>query len=377
MIDGASYRQQFPALAHKTYLNFGGQGPLSQVVVQAIQKAYEYEQKEGPFCTTVNNWVQAQAKGVRETLATTLQTTPDRICLTESTTLGMNIPLWGLNWQAGDQILLSDAEHPGVLAILESLQARFQVETVLLPLMHAPDPVATIAAALTDRTRMVVISHVLWNTGRVLPLRPIADCCHQRGVLLHVDAAQSVGVLPLDMQAEGVDFYAFTGHKWLCGPAGVGALYISAQAHPHLLPTYVGWRSLACAGEARQFEVATTAWSLLVGWQTALDIHNQWGSPQQRYQQQLALSRLLTQSLRQLPQVTILSPDPPQSGLVSFTVAGQDPVGMEAQLAQRNILLRSLGDPYCLRASVHYFTTEAEIAHLTQTIADLIEESKP
>lgn len=366
-----SFRAEFPALANKVYLNFGGQGPLARSTSQAIAAAYAYEQQEGPFCKTVNSWITDQIAQLRHTLATYLGTTPDRIALTESTTSGMNIPLWGLDWHPGDQILYTDAEHPGVRAIAQAIAQRFGVELIRVPLMYSPDPVATLQEFITPHSRMVVISHVLWNTGRVLPLRELAHCCHSHGLVLHVDAAQSAGVLPLDLPGSGVDFYAFTGHKWLCGPAGVGALYISETAQERLRPTYVGFRSLKGKGKAAEYEVSTVAWPLFIGWKTAIELHDQQGPVQERHQRQLQKSRSLWERLGQIPGVTCLNPDPPGSGLVGFTIEGQEPGSVESALAEQKILIRSMSEPACLRASVHYLTTEQELDRVVEAIQEI------
>lgn len=367
-----SFRSQFPALSNKVYLNFGGQGPLAQATSMTILEAYAQEQRLGPFCKTVSAWIAEQILHLRQTLAAYLNTTPDRITLTDSTTSGMNIPLWGLEWQTGDQLLYSDAEHPGVRAIAHAIAHRFGAELVPVPLTYSQDPVATLRAYITPRSRVLVISHVLWNTGRALPMGDLADCCHDHGVLLHVDAAQSAGVLPLDLPNSGVDFYAFTGHKWLCGPAGVGALYISEQAQEQLQPTYVGWRSLKSKGSAAEYEIATVPWPLFMGWKTALEVHDQFATVQNRYARQLELSHFLWRRLQEIPGITCLNPHPPDSGLVGFQVAGHDPARLEAELEDRQVLIRSMSEPSCLRASIHYFTTEQELERALAAITSLI-----
>ncbi|NJK63201.1 MAG: aminotransferase class V-fold PLP-dependent enzyme [Synechococcaceae cyanobacterium SM2_3_1] len=364
------YRRQFPALADKTYLNFGGHGPLSQTTLAAIQNAYAFEQRQGPFSATVNTWIQENLLQLRTHLAQMLHTTWDRICLTENTTAGMNIPLWGLDWQPGDQILLSDAEHPGVIAILQVLAKRMGVEPVTLPLMNNPDPVTTLEEAITPRSRMLLISHVFWNTGRIQPLKALTEVCHTHDLLIHVDAAQSAGVLPLDLPALGVDFYAFTGHKWLCGPAGTGVLYMSERGQSRLLPTFVGWRALGHE-DAAAFEVATSAWALLVGLRAALQDHEQLGSIEERYQRQVSLALSLWSQIQDLPGLQCLRSDPPDTGLVSFTLDHYTPAQLESTLAQEQILIRSLPHPPSVRASIHYLSCETEVETLVQSLARL------
>ena len=157
--------------------------------------------------------------------------------MTENVTVGCNIAFWGIDWQPGDRILLSDCEHPGVIASIQEICRRFQVSVDLFPLLatlNTGDPVAIIASRLQPQTRLVVFSHVLWNTGQVVPVAEIAAAIRQypsaRPIQILIDAAQSVGLLPLKLDELGIDFYAFTGHKWWCGPEGVGGLYVHPAA---------------------------------------------------------------------------------------------------------------------------------------------------
>ena len=378
-------RQQFPALANKTYFNFGGQGTMPARALQAIQQAHEYMQQAGPFSGAVNQWVTREGQQTRALLAAELGVPASTISLTEDVSVGCNIAIWGIDWQAGDHLLLSDCEHPGIVAAVAEVARRFGVEVStcgLLETLNQGDPAAVIAAHLRPSTRLVIISHILWNTGQVLPLEKIMQVCHSRPtpVRVLVDAAQSVGMLPLDLDALDIDFYAFTGHKWLCGPAGIGGLYVSESARESLSPTFIGWRSVTKDGagnptgwqpDGSRYEVATSDFALYGGLRAALETHQQWGNAEVRYQKILALSQQLWQQLNDLPNVTCLRTAPPESGLVSFQVGDRQPATHDLiakRLEQQSVLIRTILDPTCLRACVHYFTTEAEINHLVEAI---------
>lgn len=379
------YRQQFPALLHKTYFNYGGQGPLPSVALAAMQQAHMTFQEMGPFSSAANTWITEEARLTREAIGTALQVSPDTIVLTENVSMGCNIALWGIDWQPGDHILMSDCEHQGIIAQVQAVQRRFGVHVSTCPILetlNGGDPVAIVASHLQPNTRLVVLSHILWNTGQVLPLGDIVAACHHypaaHPVQVLVDAAQSVGVLPLNLDELEVDFYAFTGHKWWCGPAGLGGLYIRPAAMPSLLPVFVGWRSVMTdeSGQpvgwkpgAYRFEVATSDYPLYAGLRAALQVHDQWATLNQRYQQIQALSHRLWQQLRELPHVTCLRTTPPEAGLVSFQLAGRfHERGVQA-LEAEGILVRTIRHPNCIRACVHYLTSEAEIERLVTTIA--------
>ena len=379
------YRQQFPALANKAYFNYGGQGPLPNVALQAIHDAYHFLQQRGPFSLITNDWLAQAAHQTRQAIAAELAVATETITLTENVSMGCNIVLWGLDWQAGDRVLLSDCEHYGIIAAVQELQRRFNLEVSTCPLSTCTTPgefAATITQHLQPRTRLVVLSHILWNTGQVLPLAEIARACHTYSaghypVSLLIDAAQSVGVLPLDLTQLEVDFYAFTGHKWWCGPAGVGGFYVRPERLSILHPTFVGWRNvvLDSAGQPKawkrdgqRFEIATSAYPTYKGLQAAIALHPQWGNPQKRYQRIQALSHRLWQQLQEISGVHCLRATPPDSGLVSFQVANKSHQTFVQFLEKRNIQLRKLPDPDCVRACVHYFTLETEIEQLVEAV---------
>jgi hypothetical protein len=190
-----------------------------------------------------------------------------------------------LQWQAGDGLLISDCEHPGVVAACQELARREGLTISVLPVLalgcqssaEGLDQAVLDALdqSLTPRTRMVVLSHLLWNTGAVMPIPRVAERlqAHGRQPWLLVDAAQSMGSLAVAEAAAAADTYAFTGHKWLCGPEGLGGVALSERLLDQAQPTLIGWRSLrhegsagsAWHGDARRFEVATSCVPLLAG----------------------------------------------------------------------------------------------------------------
>jgi L-cysteine/cystine lyase len=381
------YRQQFPALANKAYFNYGGQGPMPQASLDAILAAYERIQSQGPFGLKTSELVGRESNLTRQAIGSELGVTADTIALTENVTAGCNIALWGLNWQPGDRILLSDCEHPGVIASIKEICRRFQVIVDVFPLMatlNAGDPVEIITTHLQPRTRLVVLSHVLWNTGQVLPLAEIAAGIHQysqatQPIRILVDAAQSVGLLPLNLAELGIDFYAFTGHKWWCGPEGVGGLYIHPDAFASLDPTFIGWRSLdygrsglPLVNDARRYEVATSAYPLYAGLRAAIETHQSWGSAEERANKIVSLATYLWENLHRVAGIKCLTQTAPQSGLVSFQVVAGSHARVVKDLEDRHFYLRTIVDPDCIRACTHYFTSTAEIDELIKCLSQLI-----
>ena len=378
-------RQQFLGLANKTYFNFGGQGTMPQASLEAIMNTHQYIQKVGPFSGQVNSWLQAKTASVRKAIAQELKTTSDRITLTENVTAGCNIALWGFDWQPGDSILMSDCEHPGIIATVNEIARRFAVNVEICPILdtlNQGNPVEIIKQHLSPQTRLLVISHLLWNTGQVLPLKDIVSLCHNyfqdSKIRVLADAAQSVGCLDLDLPDSGVDYYAFTGHKWLCGPAGVGGLYISESAFAELHPTFIGWRSIdldevgnpaGWKNNGQKYEVATSAYPEYQGLEAAITVHQQWGDSHQRYQRIRQLSQYLWFALSQLEGVECLKTSPPEAGLVSFQIPDRNQLDIVNKLEQKGFFLRTIANPSCIRACVHYMSLTQEIDSLVAAIS--------
>ncbi|MEI7664677.1 MAG: aminotransferase class V-fold PLP-dependent enzyme [Synechococcaceae cyanobacterium ELA263] len=379
-----------PALANKTYFNYGGQGPLPDASRAAINAAWTTIQELGPFTSDVWPFVARTTDSLRQRLAGWFGVSPGRVAFSENVTAGCLLPLWGLPWQAGDQLLISDAEHPGVVAGCRELARREQLELAVLPVMQlrgtteaaAAGTLAALEVALTPRTRLVVLSHLLWNTGQLMPIAAVAERlqAHPRQPWLLVDAAQSLGAIPVAEAAAAADIYACTGHKWCCGPEGLGAVALSERLLADSRPTLIGWRSLSnetAAGsafhhDARRFEVATSCLPLFAGLDTSLQLLEAEGDAQVRLLRIRERSQQLWQGLQRIEGVQTLLEQPPPAGLVSFVLGTEAQGTMAAataaewvqRLGAQSIWLRSLADPICLRACTHLTTTAAELEQL-------------
>ncbi|MFM2157609.1 MAG: hypothetical protein RLZZ124_83, partial [Cyanobacteriota bacterium] len=198
------------ALANKAYFNYGGQGPLPTPSLEAIIASWRTIQELGPFSAAVWPFVEAETQRLRSALAGLCGVPPHRLALTENVTSGCVLPLWGLPWQPGDELLISDCEHPGVVAACRELARRGGLTIRSLPVLAlcgtTPQVdldravLAALESRLSSATRLVVLSHLLWNTGAVMPITAVAQRlrAHARQPWLLVDAAQSMGSIPVE-----------------------------------------------------------------------------------------------------------------------------------------------------------------------------------
>lgn len=384
-------REQLPAVKHQVYLNTGTCGPLPRAAVDAMSDVITGELERGRIEPGRFYRVDQMLKGARAQIARIIGARDDQIVLTNRTTDGLNIVLWGMRWQPGDEILTTTHEHAGLLVPLAALRQRYGVEIRYLPLEDfSPSAIINrFQAAMSHRTRLLALSHVLWTNGAVMPLTELVRIAHDAGARVLIDGAQSAGAIPVDVAASAVDFYALPGQKWLCGPEGTGALYISDDALATVDPVYSGYVTataydhksptfMAQPGAAR-FEVgipfppavsglkASVEWLLdEVGLQPAMERINR-------------LAGRLRQRLRDVPQVEVLTPEPVPgatgSGLVSFNIAGHDPVTVAKDLARRGFVGRHLPEQYpAVRMSVGFYNTEEELDALVENIASIAEK---
>ncbi|MBE9031333.1 aminotransferase class V-fold PLP-dependent enzyme [filamentous cyanobacterium LEGE 11480] len=376
-------RQQFPYLDRYTYFNYGGQGSMPARALEAMYQAQLKMQEISPFSYAANDWMNQATAALRSLMADELGAHTDSISIVENTTIGCNIAMWGLDWHQDDRILITDCEHQGIIGTAQELQHRFAIDIDICPMLetvNGGDPVSVIRDAIQPNTRMLVISHILWNTGQVLPLPEIIELCRAHNILVMVDAAQSVGVLPLNLTELGADFYAFTGHKWWCGPAGIGGLYVRPEVRERLRPTFIGWRSVITNAQGQptrfqpnseRYEVATSAVPLYAGLEAALNIHRSFGSGVERYKLICAQATNLWEQLKRLEPITCVRPTTPDSGLVAFQLASGQHKQLVQRLEHQGIYVRLLLNPNCVRACTHYLTTDAEIQHLVEAIDQL------
>ena len=245
----SNLRADMPALANKVYFNYGGQGPLPEASLNAMVRAWRCIQELGPFSGEVFPYREQLISDLREALASLCSVPAERLACTENVTSGCILPLWGLPWQRGDHVLVGDCEHPGVVAACRELARRQGLELSTFPVQDCYEPAAALQrleAALQPNTRLVVMSHVLWNTGAVMPVAAVGEAlkAHPQQPWLLVDGAQSAGCVPLAAAVQAADVYAFTGHKWAVWsgrawgcccvgtPAGGGSTHDHGVARP-------------------------------------------------------------------------------------------------------------------------------------------------
>jgi L-cysteine/cystine lyase len=380
-------RAEFPVFERLAYLNTGTAGPLARRTAQAIAAHAEQQLLEGRSNMKA---FMTQYFPLREDLhvrmGKMIGADPDEIALTHHTSEGMNLATMALNWQPGDEIITTRQEHEGALLPIYNVARRYGVVPRIVDLgADDESAVAAIRAALTRRTRLISVSHVLWKTGGIAPLKEIARLAHEADALVAVDGAQSGGAIPVDVHDLGVDLYSIPGQKWLCGPEGIGALYVRRDQVSALSPTFLGFFAVRDfqaydlsgyyipAPGARRFEGGTVYWPALFGMAESLrffqdDVGLPW-----LHQQAAATTKRAREILSEVPGLRIHSPEK-QGTLTAFTVDNLPIQETVMALAEQGVVIRSVHDPDFFRVSTGFYNDESDLIRLRDGLIGLLKK---
>jgi L-cysteine/cystine lyase len=342
-------RARFPVLKSRAYLNAGSVGPLSMRTVEAIDgvEALALERGRGAMSTFEG----AMAVGIRlrEAVAALIHVPAEKVILTTSTTVGCNIVVTGLRLQPDDEVVTTNAEHPGLMAPLAASGAKVRQARVLG--RPAAEALQAVLEEVTPRTRLIALSHVLWLNGHVLPL---ADIKRETGLPLLVDGAQSVGAIAVD--ASVADWYTVSGQKWLCGPETTGALFVAD--HEKLRPQMQAYAA-TMAKDASRLVVTHLAASMVAGLLAAVEDLPDWGVGR--------AAEMVERCRRALVDAGVeVRTEAGQGTLLSFRIPG-DPAEIVKRAEADGVVIRNLPDGW-LRASVGWWNDETDIARLVASV---------
>ena len=231
-MDWAAVRREFPALDHWTYLDTATFGQLPRRATEAV--ARHFARRDELACSDFLAWFD-DADRLRAKIAKLIGGSPSDIAFVPNVSTALGLLLAGLDWQSGDQVVTLQHEFPNNLYAPGMLE-RFGVEMIACAWERFHETV-------NEKTRLVVLSAVNYNTGFAPPLEELADFLHSRGILLYIDGTQSVGALRFDVGRIQPDMLAVHGYKWLLSPNGAAFFYIAPQLREQLQPNVVGWRS--------------------------------------------------------------------------------------------------------------------------------------
>jgi len=383
-----SLRGQIPALKNKIYFNYGGQGPLPKPSLEAIIKSWEIIQDIGPFTNNVWSYISSEINSTKLLLSQILGVNKKNIALSENISTGIVLPLWGIKFKEGDELLISDCEHPGIVAACRELCKRNELKLIILPLqkikvLNDQNFISETLKYLNKNTRVIIISHILWNFGFKIPLKKLRKEINRldNNPYLIVDGAQSFGHIDVNLDVSDSDIYAVTSHKWACGPEGLGAFFVSDKFIHETNPTIIGWKSLKreqgiyelfnnlYQEDARKFEIATSCTPLLSGFRKSLSLLEIDKFSEKRQESIIRMSNKLWLDLKGIKSVDLILNSPLCNGIVSFDIKNLiDKNRFIKELGEKNIWIRVVEDPKWFRVCIHQMTTNNDINLLVDQI---------
>ncbi len=371
-MDLAAIRAELNVTRRMAYFQTGSLGPAPRAAVRAAQQDLERLNDHGPAYLPALKPLVERVEAARAALAGWLGCSPDELGFTQNTSQSIAVVGRALNWRPGDQVIISDLEHPANVLPWQVLGEQAGVELITVP--FGPGLAQRVAAAITPRTRLISLCQVSPRTGAVLPVQPICALAASRGVATLVDGAQAVGVMPVDLRALGCDYYVGSGHKWLLGLPGVGYLYVRRERLPEFRPHGLG----AGAGEyvdgrvrwhepARKIEGGTVDMAVQAALNESLAFVAAIGSEFIR-QRVRTLAARLREELQRVPGVEVLTPPGPagDAGITTFRLVIARHEALIDYLSESHQVLVKLTVPTrdSIRVSTHFFNTEDEIGRL-------------
>ena len=371
-------RGRMPGLKHGVYLNTAGIGQSPVCVNEAVVEGYQ-QLRDGSVSTS--DWYDAMTEAQDELparIAGFFGADAGEIALTMSTGEGYGMVLNGLRWQPGDEVLITDEEHPVPLEAAQGVADREGAIVRVVEIDQDKDLfLDRLEHSITPRTRLICFSHVTTDWGTRLPAREICELARARGILTLWDGCQAIGQFPVDLHEIGCDFYATNCYKWMLSPMGTGFLYVRKGAQQVLKPLR---RPHAPEGTARQYETGSPARALYLGLGAGLDFLAGIGGPRAIAAEAGPKAESLRERFDAIPGVRVIGSRraETQTGVVAFAVEGME--GNEVSDALRNrwqIAQRAtnINKPSGVRISVAFYTTDSELDALVDAVTTLAGES--
>lgn len=381
MLHDSQWDGEFPQDPDICYLNHAAVAPWPKRAADAVTAFARENIHQG--ARDYPRWIQLEHK-LRGQFQTLLNAPSKQdIALVKNTSEALSFVAMGLDWTEGDEVLLSDQEFPSNRIPWQALESRgVRVRQVSLA---AEDPEGALIAAMGPATRLLSISSVQYASGLRMDLQRLGRACRERDVLFCVDAIQSIGVLPLDVQRIDCDFAMADGHKWLLGPEGLGVFYCRKEVRDRLKLTQYGWHMVEALGDydredwvpassARRFEPGSPNTLAQHALSASLELLLEVGPEriQEALQQRTAY---LLQSIAALPGARVLSPTTPErrAGIVTFTFEGLDSTSLYKQLMDAGVVCAARGGG--IRWSPHFYTPQPVLDRALKILRDILQRS--
>ena len=236
------WRQEWFEIEDATYLNLAGESPMPKVAIRAVQAALEA--KKNPHHKADSTFFEVPNR-IRASLAKLIGGKPEEIAVTSGASAGVAAVAYALTWKPGDEVITAKGEFPLQYTTWKPMEEREQLKLKIVSPRERFITADDLIAAITPRTRLVSVSMVRYDDGSLLDAARVADACHKQGALFLLDASQSCGAIPMDVNQLGADFIVSAGYKWLLGPYGTGFFWAKSEHLNIIRPGPFNWMAVA------------------------------------------------------------------------------------------------------------------------------------
>ncbi len=382
-------RKDFPVTKKKIYMNCGSFAPTPLSTIKSITDFLVRCSEEGPDSTSVQEYITSLMNELRKILGRLINCEPEEIIFTQSTTEGLNHVASGIEWKKSDVIISRGGLHEHYANYFPWLNVSkkygVKLEEIKIDKNGFFDLDKIEKIAKNKNSKLITLSHVLYNNGAIMPVGEIGKIARKHSLLFSIDAAQSVGTIKVDVKKIGCDFLAFPGFKWLCGPPGIGVFYCKKESAPLLIPKYIGGESaiiteekkLVYADSPQKFQTGFRNYVGIAGLTSSLKYIQHVGIETIR-KMNMKIANEMIEQLRTIAGVSVFGPkdEKLRSSIVSFSTDSVLPKVMVSRLEENGIIVAERdivggGKKKAVRASPHFFNTSEEVSTLVQNIKNI------
>jgi cysteine desulfurase/selenocysteine lyase len=386
--DGQLRDDDYPITKKTIYMNNGAVAPTPLSTIKAMTDFMLTCAQGGPDSPSTFDYIKSLLDELRTRVAHLINCEHDEVVLVQSTTEGLNIVANGLDWKIGDTIVVRGGRHEHYANYLPWV-ALSQKKGVQLRELAMTDEDGYFDLGQLEKlvkgSRLITLSHVLYNTGAIMPVEEVGRIAQENGVLFCVDAAQSAGTISVDVKKIGCHFMAFPGFKWLCGPMGIGVFYCSKKAFEILEPPEIGSESATLSEQnimtyldmPARLQAGFRNFPGAVGLEASLRYILRIGLERIR-KKNMNVAGILREEIAKIPAVKMYGPDDEskRSSIVTFISQKADSSTLIRQLEQNRIILaaRDIGrGKKAVRAAPHFFNSEEEASITASYVKSLLQ----
>ena len=378
--------KDFPVTKKKIYMNCGSFAPMPLYTIKSITDFLVRCSEEGPDSTSAQEYITSLMKELRILVSRLINCEPEEIIFTQSTTEGINYVASGLDWKKSDIIIARGGLHEHYanyfpwLNISKKYGVKLEETKIDNNGFFDLDKIDKIAK--NKNTKLITLSHVLYNNGAIMPVEEVGKIAKKQNMLYSIDAAQSVGTINVDVKKIGCDFLAFPGFKWICGPPGIGIFYCKKESAEMLTPKYIGGESaiitkeknLVYTGSPQKFQTGFRNYVGIAGLVSSLKYIQRLGVSNIR-KMNMDVANEIIEGLGKIRGISIFGPEDEKlrTSIVSFVIDSVSPKITVSSLQERGIIVAERdivggGKKKAVRASPHFFNTSNEASTFIQDI---------